>query len=279
LTLLHTATLVLLHGLVTSEASAPAAVSAPEQRHFLAPSRLFLPWAEQPTRWFSALEFDAGFLYLRPRFELGYGQPHASWWGLDLNPIFSDEGVGSYMGLRVAQHYWHLRAGGRYWFTFHRSFLQPRESYSVEDIEREAGPASRFLTWEAELGLNLPLAGGTLLTEVAGSYVTGVADGYYVYEETLRVVADPPWVWRSRVGYLWGLAAGALQLGPVLELLGLPGRDALVLRAGGLVRIRLAADLEARGTFLPAVATPDALGAKGGDAFLVGIRYRWASGP
>ncbi|MEY2933779.1 MAG: hypothetical protein RL033_4528, partial [Pseudomonadota bacterium] len=70
-----------------------------------------------------------------------------------------------------------------------------------------------------------------------------------------------------------------LQIGPVLEVVGVPRRGTLVLRAGGLVRIMLSGDLEARGTFVPALATPDALGARGGDAFLIGVRYRWASGP
>ena len=53
----------------------------------------------------------------------------------------------------------------------------------------------------------------------------------------------------------------------------------MVLRAGGLVRITLSGDLEARGTFIPPIVTRDPLGTRGGDAFLVGIRYRWATGP
>ena len=262
------------------------------ERHFFSPEREFLPWARQPVRWFGALEFDTGFLYVRPRFALGYGRPHARWLGLEMNPIFSEEGVAGYAGLRAVLPYVSLRAGGRYWLTFYRSFLEPRDSFTVEQIELRTGPRSRFLSWEAELALtvplgsgSVPLASGALLAELAGSYVTGVDEGYYVYEETLRVVVDPPWVWRARVGYLWPTARAAshreatLQVGPVLELVGVPRRGTLVLRAGGLVRIRLSGDLEARGTFVPAVATPDALGARGGDAFLLGVRYRWASGP
>lgn len=274
--------------------AAPLAVAAPvtpgRERRFLFPEREFLPWSQQPVRWFGALEFDTGFLYVRPRFELGYGRAHAHWLGVEMNPIFSEEGLAAYAGLRAVLPYLSLRAGGRYWYTFYRSFLAPRDSYTVEQIELRAGPRSRFLTWESELALSLPLGPGTALSELAGSYVSGVDEGYYVYEETLRVVADPPWVWRARVGYLWAgfpwrmERAGAesdatVQIGPVLEVVGAPRRGTLVLRAGGLVRIALAGDLEARGTFVPAVATPDALGARGGDAFLLGIRYRWASGP
>jgi hypothetical protein len=257
---------------------APALATVPEpptEKHMLSPERIFVPWSKQAIRWFGALEFDTGFLYVRPRFSFGYGRPHARWVGVDLNPIFSEEGVAGYAGLRLASSLLSLRAGARYWYTFQRSFLEQRDHYTVEDIELRTGPRSSFLTWEAELALSLPVGPGSILAEAAGSYVTGVADDFFVYEETLRVVVDPPWVVRARPGYL--LAYRSIQIGPVFELVAVPRRDALVLRAGGLVRITLSGDLEARGTFVPAVATPDALGARGGDAFLLGIRYRWAT--
>jgi hypothetical protein len=277
--------LLILALLLPQTAAAAPPLAPGRERHFLSPDRDFVPWRQQPARWFGALEFDTGFLYVRPRFALGYGKPHARWLGLEMNPIFSEEGLAGYAGLRAVLPHLSLRAGGRYWYTFYRSFLEPRDSYTVEQIELRAGPRSRFFTWEAELAVSLPLGPGVALSELAGSYVTGVDEGYYVYEETLRVVADPPWVWGARAGYLWPAARATadreatLQVGPVLELVGVPRRGTLVLRAGGLVRITLSGDLEARGTFVPAVATPDALGARGGDAFLLGIRYRWASGP
>jgi len=280
LTPLPTTLLLLLHGAVVADAAADVAAGAPStEKHFLSPSRVFQPWSQQPVRWFGAFEIDAGFFYARPRFELGYGRPHSSWLGVEVNPIVTDKGIAAYAGLRIAQPYWHLRVGGRYWRPFYRTFLLPRESYTGEDIDLQEGPPSRFLTWESELGVNLPLGPGGFLLEAAGSYVTGVTPGYYVYEETLRVVANPPWIWRARAGYLWALADDALQFGPVVELVGVPRRDMVVLRVGGLVRIRLSGDLEARGTFVPAVVTPDTLGADGADTFLLGIRYRWATGP
>lgn len=250
------------------------------ERRFLTPGERIVPWSRQPERWFGSLEFDAGFLYVRPRLAFGYGQPHATWAGVELNPIVTDEGVAAYAGVRFALPGGHLRVGGRYWSTFRRSFLLPQSAYTVEDIELRDGPKSRFLTWESELSFNVPLGPGGLLLELAASAVTGVAAGYFVYEETLRAVVDPPWVWRARTGYMWSVDRdGSLQLGPVLELLGVPRRGTLVFRAGGLVRVTLSADLEARGTFVPAALSPDDLGARGGDAFLLGIRYRWATGP
>jgi hypothetical protein len=237
-------------------------------------------WSRQPTRWFVSSEIDTGFLYVRPRFSTGYGRPHDLWAGIDANPIFSSEGVAGYAGLRFDVPLVNLRIGGRYWHTFRRSYLVPEESYAVEDIELRQAAPSRFLTWEAELTTNVPLGLGVVLLELAGSYVTGVDDGYYVYEETLRVVVAPPWVWRTRVGYTFPLDRDrTIVLGPVLEAVGIPKRDTVVYRAGALARIFISPSLEARGTFVPAVFTPDPLGARGGDAFLLGIRYRWATGP
>jgi hypothetical protein len=239
-----------------------------------------LPWSLQPARWFASAEIDTGFLYVRPRISTGYGRPHALWAGLDANPIFSSEGVAGYLGLRFDVPFVNLRAGGRYWYTFRRSFLVPEASYSVEDIELRQGPRSRFITWEAELTANVPLGRGVLLGEGSFSLVTGVLAPYYVYEETLRVVVDPPYVWRARVGYTFAIdRERTIVIGPVLEFVGIPKRDVVVYRAGALARIFLSPSLEARGTFVPAVYTPDPLGARGGDAFLLSIRYRWATGP
>jgi hypothetical protein len=239
-----------------------------------------LSWSLQPVRWFVSAEIDTGFLYVRPRFSTGYGRPHALWVGLDANPIFSSEGIAGYLGLRFDLPFVNLRAGGRYWYTFRRSFLLPDESYSVEDIELREGPPSRFLTWEAELTTNVPLGRGVLIAEGAFSLVTGVPDPYNVYEETLRVVVDPPYVWRARVGYTFAVdRERTVVIGPVLEFVGIPKRDVVVYRAGALARVFISPSLEARGTFVPAVYTPDPLGARGGDAFLLGIRYRWATGP
>lgn len=263
-------------GLSTDGAALPLAPSNP----FLDPKKRVLPWSEQPARWFVSAEFDTGFLYVRPRISFGWGKPHDTWVGIDTNPIFSYEGIAAYAGVRFDLPFVNLRVGGRHWWTFQRSFLEPDDSYTVEDIELREGPKSQFTTWEAELTLSLPIGPGFVLAEGSGSYVTGVPDGYNVYEETLRVVVEPPWAWRARLGYTVALDEDkTIVVGPVFEVAGVPERGIHVFRAGGLARVALAHDLEARGTFVPAIVTPDPLGARGADSFLLGIRYRWATGP
>lgn len=237
-----------------------------------------LTWRDGPYRWFLSGAIDLGVLYFRPRFSGGYGKPHETWLGFDLNPIFSGEGIGAYGGLRFAVPFLDLRLGARYYFTFRRSFLIPRESYDHLQIESRAGPSSRYLALEAELSLDVPIGPTSIVSELAVTSVQFVDDGFYVYEETIKVVTDPPYIWRGRLGYTIDFGPdGLIRFGVVAELVHLPGRDAWVFRAGGIARVSLWHDLEIRGTFIPAILSPDELGADGGDSFNVGLRFRWAT--
>jgi hypothetical protein len=189
----------------------------------------------------------------------------------------SKEGVGVYAGLRAALPYIDLRVGGRYRYTFWRSFLDPMEHYTREDIEMLDNPHSQYLSWEAELTGTIPVGFGAVLLELAGTAVTGVEEGLFVYEETVRAVVDPPWVWRGLLGYSISLLPeNALRLGVAGQVVGVPGRDVYIYRAGVIARMKLAYNLELRGTFLPAVYSPDSLGLASGDSFQLGVRYLWA---
>ena len=55
------------------------------------------------------------------------------------------------------------------------------------------------------------------------------------------------------------------------------GRDSEVWRGGFVGSVRLYQNLQARGIFIPVLVSDDSLGAAGGDTFLLGIRYRWAT--
>ena len=228
---------------------------------------------------FFATSIDVGFLYFRPRVSLGFGQPFSTWFGLDANPIISSEGAGGWLGLRAALPNINLRFGGRYFHSFRRSYLRPQNTYTITDIENRSGPASSYLSMEAELTGNFPAGPGMLHAELTATSVLLVDRGYYIYEETIRVVLNPPYVWRARIGYSLPFGQnGLFRVGGVVEMVGIPNRDQVVLRGGLVVRVPLFQNLEARGTFIPVWASPDTLGLAGGDSFLVGIRYRWATG-
>lgn len=240
-------------------------------------------WAMQPVGRFLSGRIDLGLFFLRPRISLGYGRAHDLWAGIETNPIITNEGIAIYAGLRLALAYFDVRLGGRYQYAFRRSFLGPQADYERDDIELREGPRSSYLTWEIEATSSIPIGrsgrfgAGNLFAEVGLAAVTGVKDGWWVYEETIRAVIKPPWVWRAMIGYLLRpLDSGALRVGPVVQAVGIPGRDIVVWRAGVLARMRLAYNLELRGNFVPVASSRDHLGFAGADAFQLGIRYLWA---
>jgi hypothetical protein len=100
-----------------------------------------------------------------------------------------------------------------------------------------------------------------------------------VFEETLRVVVDPPLVWRGRAGYLFRFGShDQHSMGPVVDVLHVPARDdAVTLRAGPVLRLTLSRHFDVRGSFVATVSSPDRLGLVGGDFTELGVRWRTAT--
>jgi hypothetical protein len=236
-------------------------------------------WNEGHTRAFAATTLDVGWVYLRPRLSLGYGKPFGTWVGIDMNPIVSNAGFGAYGGLRLALPRLDLRAGPRYFFSFNREFLDPRKSYNGLALDSTAGTPARILTYEAEVEASLPAGPGDFVALGSVSYVTNVPDRQLVFEETLRVIVAPPFVWRARGGYVFRFgSARQHSIGLVAEILDVPKReDSRTIRVGPIVRLVLSRRVEVRGSFVPTIISPDRIGLVGGDFTELGFRYRWAT--
>ena len=236
-------------------------------------------WNEGRPRTFLATTLDVGWTYLRPRASLGYGKPFVSWFGIDANPIVSGNGLGMYGGLRLALPRFDLRVGPRYVRAFNRNYLNKQNSYNRLDLDSTIGDPAAVLTFEAEFEASVPAGPGDIIGLGSVSYVTGVPKGQLVFEETLRVIVNPPLVWRGRLGYVVRFgSARQHSLGVVAELLDVPGRDdSKTMRAGPVVRIVLSRRVEVRGSFVPTIVSPDHLGLVGGDFTELGFRYRWAT--
>lgn len=236
-------------------------------------------WGTLPARPFAATTVDFGFVYIRPRLSLGYGRPFTQWIGVDANPIAQTSGLGAYGGLRIEIPHLDWRIGGRYFSSFEHTYLIPQSSYDRIDFERKVSDKANLLTWESELDLSFNVGPGRLLVRGSVSYVTGVPDGRYVFEPTLHVIVDPPWVWRSRVAY--GYAFGSQRqhsIGPAIDFLDVPGRDdSRTVRVGPILAMKLSRRVEVRGSFVFTIISPDRIGLKGGDSTELGLRYRWAS--
>jgi len=237
------------------------------------------PWKQGRVRPFLATRLDVGFLFLKPRLSVGYGRPHNVWVGVDANPLLNFEGAGLWGGVRGTLGWIDLRAGARYWYSWNRSYLERRARYDKDDVEDRAEPNASFVSLEAELTFNLPTGPGSMISEFALTYVTGVPDEYNIYEETIKAVVEPPWVWRARLGYMLPVdREKVFKVGLVAEVVAVPRRAIYTMRGGVLVSVRLMRALEARFAFTPVWYNSDDIGSAGSDLLIVGIRHRWATG-
>jgi hypothetical protein len=207
-------------------------------------------WGTLPSRGFVATTMDIGFVYIRPRLSLGYGRPFTQWVGFDANPIAATSHLGAYAGARVEIPHLDFRIGPRYIRSFERTFLPEQESYSRIDLERGSA-----------------------------SYITGVPDDRAVFEETLHIIVDPPFVWRARLAYVFTFGSrNQHSIGPAVDFLDVPKRDdSRTIRVGPIMRMQLSRRVEVRGSFIATVLSPDRIGRVGGDFTELGVRYRWAS--
>lgn len=236
-------------------------------------------WELGRPRSFLAADVEAGYAYVRPKFSAGFGQPYWRWIGVEAHPIVSTGGAGQYMGVQGALPFLSLRLGARYYYPFSRSMLRPRANYSRNDIELLEGPRADYLALQAEVNATIPAPIGSVFALANLYQVRLVPDGYYLYEESLRSVMEPPWIWRARLGYLVGIGRErAIRLGVAGDLIGLPGRGEFVVRAGILGSVAINAHLDAQASFIPVWLSPDNLGLAGGDFGQLGVRLRWATG-
>lgn len=262
----------------TSHGGSPVELGPPHSDALVDPS-MKRSWNEGVPRPFAAVLVDAGYLYLRPRGQLGYGMPFNAWVGVEANPILVSSGLGGYGGIRLAWQYLDLRIGARWFGAFQHAFLVPQESFDRLDLDRTDQRKARFTTIETELNVAIPVGPGDILATGSASDVEGVPEGSYVFEETLRVIVDPPFVWRARGGYVFRFGEhDHFSLGPVVDVLDVPKRDdSVTVRAGPVMRIQLSRHFDVRGSFVTTISSPDRLGLVGGDFTELGVRWRTAT--
>ncbi len=231
-------------------------------------------------RWHIAGRVDLGFLFLRPVFLFGYGTPHETYVAFEIDPLIAGRGVGVYSGFRAELPFTELRAGARYFFTFTRSFLRALDTFDHLQIRDRSGPGAAYLSLEAQLELSIPIGPISIDSETTATYVLAETNSEYpfVFEESLMVVLEPPFVWGTSLGVAIHFGDDdAYYITPTAEIIHLVEREDIVLRVGLRAGIRMWEDLELRLIAMPAIVSPDSLGAAAGDTFLLGIRYRWVT--
>ena len=236
-------------------------------------------WDQGRYRPFISSTIDFGFLYLRPRAVVGWGRPHSTWFGAELNPIFSTEAIGAYGGIRATLPFLDVRVGARGFYLLDHGYLPNQQGYTLTDFNVASGNAT-YVTWETDVRSVFRVGPGDVGIIASLSAVTGVPAGYSVFEDSLHVIIRPPALWRTRLGYTIFIATqiGRFTVTPVVEALGNPSRGAVTVRAGMLATYLINKHLEVRTTFVLSIFSPDSIGLEGGDFTELGLRYRWASG-
>jgi len=228
---------------------------------------------------FFAATLDGGALYLRPRAHIGYGRPHFQWVGAEVGTGLSLSGVTGYAGLRGVFPYLDLSIGARYESPRDQAFLPRQDSFVREELELTTLPQARYVVGQVEAASAIPFPGGNIVAVASGYYISNVPDDLLVFEQSLRVVSDAPWMWRGRLGYLYHLGwLGTMRVGALAEFIHLVGRKDFVIRTGPALSVSLTHHLEATAQVLLVAQSPDSLGLRGADLGRLGLRYRWALG-
>lgn len=232
-----------------------------------------------PTRPFVSATFGVGIVNFLTRAQLGYGKPHYSWVGIEGGPQLSVTTNRVYGGLRAKHTNIDFRAGARFESQLNQNLLPAQRHFQREDLETDLAGPSRYLVAEAELNGNVPFPGGSLLAVITGMFISGIPDERYVWEQVLRTVVAPPWVWRARLGYLAHIGwAGSMKLGVAAEVIHIPLREMLVIRAGPLVSVGLTHHLEVNGGLMIVAASRDDIGLPAADLGQLALVYKWALG-
>ncbi|HVJ18570.1 MAG TPA: hypothetical protein VM686_24285 [Polyangiaceae bacterium] len=237
-------------------------------------------WAGARARTFVSATLELGLSYVRIQLASGYGRPHHDWYGLEGYTGVSSGSLAQYLGLRRVLPWASLRGGVRYQAAFERSLLPIQDHYTRRDLDTPLGDPWQYFVLEGEASATARLPFGQLTALLSGHYFTLVPErDAYIFEESLKVVAAQPWIWRARGSYAqaFGRDDGA-RVGIAAEAILVPERGSLVLRAGPTASVAVTDNLEVVATFMPVLSSPDSLGLLGADFGQLGIRLRYATG-
>ncbi len=236
-------------------------------------------WGAGPVRGFAAGVFETAGVGGRTELDLGYGRPHYLWAGLDVSTGLSLRGLSMAAYARAQAPWGVVKFGPRFFTALNQKLLPETDVITRPLLDLNEGLRSKYAALDAEVSFSIPLPLGSIGVLVNAYGIFGVPEGYFVLEDALRVVMDPPFVGRARLSYLAGIGdPQTLRVGGVVEAIYNPNREMVNIRLGPAVAVSLTHHLEAVGVAAISVFNPDEIGLAGADLGQIGLRYRWASG-
>jgi hypothetical protein len=254
-----------------------ANATSPPTRVDIGPKRPY--WGAGDARWFAAVTFETAGISEKSQLDVGFGRPHYQWIGLSTDTALSLRGLQTFGGIRAVAPWGFARFGPRWWTGLGQKLLTPELSYNRAEIDVNDGLKSKYLSLDGEVGFSIRLPIGAIGGLITAYGILGVPQGYYVFEDSLRVIMDPPFVGRARLSYLAPIGDPAtFNIGGLAEVIYNPGREYVNVRIGPAVAVSLTHHLEAVASIAISVANPDEIGISGADLGQIGLRYRWATG-
>jgi hypothetical protein len=231
-------------------------------------------WENVRPRPFAGAIIDVG-ASVRARALLGYGKPHWTWGGIELEGgTTSDAGITAVrarLALVIADvglAYRRTRAYRRTWLTSERGYT---------DGDLLGRPRARYRSLDLDVWGLIPAGSGFVQWELEAVRMYGIPKGAEVYEEWLRAPVRPPWTTASRLAYAYTFFEGRAAVGAMAEWLWLGGRGSLY-RAGPLLSYTFTPHWEATLLLTTPLHSPDDLSLFTGLYGTVRVRWRFASG-
>lgn len=237
-------------------------------------------WAEGVPRWFVSEKTEIGAPYAKPYFSVGYGLPHWIWTGLDVNAIITTSVLEVYGGARIiSTPVFDVAFAIRDNWSFDKPFLNPKTSYTYDDVFKQAGPRAHYTALEGEAVAVLPLPYSALALDFVMVDVLDMKQGQYLYEESYRLITKDPVFFVLRGAALARfLHEQSLKVGVLTEWGFSTGRGSDVWRVGPIIMLQITDHVALNAGFTLKVASPDHLGLTLGAYGVAGLRYTWATG-
>lgn len=255
---------------------APRAAPA-EEAPEAAPETAPRSWSDGPARPFLSTRLDGG-LYARTLVAAGWGKPHWAWAGLQGQALVSRDYASVTGGLRANLLAVDLEVDLRRSRPWRHRFLESAAEH--RSAELDAGPRGRAEVTSLDVDLTgvVPTPGGLALWEVTWIRLLDAPAGVQLYEEWNRVVQGRDGI-LFRAAWMAGLAGNRLRVGPLGEAVALPGRGAVVWRAGGAGSWSLGPRLDLTGFVALPISSPDRLDFMDALNGSLALRWTWATGP
>lgn len=279
--LLRLAQLLVVVAAISCCASAHAQLFEPTQHAFdpdYRPENGY--WAEGVPRWFVSQRTEVGVPYTKPYFSAGYGLPFWMWTGIDVNAILTTTVLEVYAGARIiSTPVFDVAFGYRDNWSFDKPFLNPKESFTYDDVFKQGGKLARYQALEGEAVAVLPLPHSALAADFVMVDVLDKPAGQYLYEESYRLITKDPLFFVLRGAALARLFhEESVKVGVLTEWGFGTGRGSDVLRIGPIMMLQITDHLSLNAGFTLKVVSPDHLGLSLGAYGVAGFRYTWATG-